>query len=242
MKSLDFFTKKLLAGFLFSRQFLPASCLLCFCQLTSKHYLCTACYQALAKNTLACHVCAEPLTTANLALCPVCTRQRPAFNQVFAPWLYEQPYKQLVREFKYQQQLLAGYFILQLLQQQLSPLASNYQLLTVVPGQKNRLRKRGLHAPSWLAKRLGLLVNLPFEPKALVRIKNIASQQKLAKKARWLNPAGALTANPQLVAGKRVLLLDDVLTTGASCHWAAEALLSQGASQVDVLVAARTPK
>lgn len=235
--------KSLLTGFLSSRCLLPAHCLICFSGLTNKHFICPSCYQALAKNTPACSQCAEPLTGyTSLTQCPACIKNPPAFNQVTAPWLYSPPFSQLVWEFKYQHNLLAGYFILELLHQELSRHPNSYQLLTVVPGQKQRIRQRGLHAPTWLAVRLSLLTNLPFKPQALTRIKNLTSQQTLTKRARWLNPKGAFKANSQLVANKNLLLLDDVLTTGASCHWAAKELINQGAANVDVLVTARTPK
>lgn len=247
--------KHWLQGFLASRKLFPAQCLLCLEGITNKNYLCSVCFNSLIKNTFACSSCAEPMPALSFRteklLCSRCAKKLPAFNQVLAPWLYANPYKQLITEFKYQQNLAAGYLIVQMLASYLNSLSATdnnpagslpYQLLLVMPGQKHRTRQRGIHAPTWLAQRLSLLTDIKFEPKALKLKKNISSQQTLSQRERWFNPAGAFIADAQQVENKHILLLDDVLTTGASCHWAADELLNQGAKQVDVIIAARTAK
>lgn len=223
-----------------ARLLLPGTCLVCLQALLSERDLCKACEKQLASNLVCCQFCAEPLTHNEQPLiCKNCHKAPAAFDKVLAPWLYHPPYSQLIWEFKYSKNLAAGFLLLDMLFDTLNNHNKSYDCLVVIPGQKNRIKQRGYHAPSWLAKRLALLSGLPFYKKGLIRIKDIPSQQDLGRKARWFNPKGAFKAAPEM-AGKRVLLLDDVITTGASTHWAADELKRQGALGVDVIATAKT--
>ena len=223
-----------------SRLLLPGSCLVCMQPLLGERDLCQPCKLLLPANLICCDLCAAPLTQGHQPrICKPCAKIPAAFNQVLAPWLYKNPFNKLVWEFKYTKNLAAGYLLVDLLFDALMANNKTYDCLVVIPGQKKRIQQRGYHAPSWLAKRLSLLTGIPFLKNGLIRIKDIQSQQDLDRKARFLNPKGAFKATPQ-VAGKKVLLLDDVVTTGASAHWAADELKQQGAVSVDVLAAAKT--
>lgn len=233
--------KKLFYWHRSSRLLLPGTCLICMQPLVAERDLCQACAEQLPANLFCCQFCAQPLTQQHQPpICKYCIKAPVAFDQALAPWLYQQAYGQLIWEFKYKKNLAAGYLLLDLLADTLTSENKAYDCLAVIPGQKERIKQRGYHAPSWLAKRLSLMCNLNFEKSWLKRIKDIPSQQDLGRKARWLNPKSAFKAAPQ-IAGKRVLLLDDVITTGASAHWAAEELKQQGAISVDVLATAKTP-
>lgn len=228
-----------------SRSLLPGTCLFCKQPLTCRQDLCPACRRLLPLNNWPCQACAEPLQPETQPpLCRYCRQHQPAFDRVIAPWLYQPPYSQLIWQFKYSRRLVAGYLLLDLLNQSYQQLqqetALNYTALLVIPEQKERTKLRGYHAPSWLAARLSLTSGLAWRPNWLRRIKNLPSQQGLSRKLRWLNPQGALRAAPE-VAGGNLLLLDDVVTTGASSHWAAYELKRQGAKQVDILTCAKTP-
>lgn len=239
-KMVNYWQKKIFYWHRRSRLLLPGTCLLCAQPLIGERDLCKDCSQQLPFNLIFCQLCAEPISKARQPpICKNCTKAPAAFNQVLAPWLYQPPYSQLIWEFKYNQNLAAGYLLLDLLFDTLSNNSKNYDCLVVMPGQKARIKLRGYHAPSWLAKRLALLSGLPFQKNGLKRIKDIPSQQGLGRKERWLNPKGAFKATS--VAGKSILLLDDVITTGASAHWAAEELKRQGATSVDLLATAKTP-
>lgn len=226
-----------------SRLWLPGSCLVCMQPLLGERDLCQPCALQLPANSICCYLCAEVLSPEYAKhqprLCKYCVKKPAAFNQVLAPWLYKNPFNKLVWEFKYTKNLAAGYLLVDLLFDALMANNKTYDCLVVIPGQKKRIQQRGYHAPTWLAKRLSLLTGIPFLKNGLIRIKDIQSQQDLNRKARFLNPKGAFKANPQL-ANQKVLLLDDVITTGASAHWAADELKQQGAASVDVLAAAKT--
>ena len=227
-----------------SRALLPGECLICAEPVTHRQDLCQACRHELPANRSCCSHCAEPLLpglasgTTQPLRCIRCGSQPPAFDRILAPWRYAPPLDQLLMRFKYQRDRTAGYLLLDLLLEVLPE--TGHDALLVIPGQKERIRERGLHAPGWLASRLALHAGWAYQPEWLLRQKAITSQQELGRKARWLNPRGAFRASPA-VAGKTLLLLDDVVTTGATVHWASQALKVQGALRVDVICVARTP-
>lgn len=223
-----------------SRKLVTGSCLICWETCYEQLDLCTACIIKLRPHQTLCVICAEPLQHIKQIQCRSCTKRRPAFTRVYTAYLYQPPLRQLIVNFKYQQQRTAGYLLLDLLHQTYQNTPQDYDVLLVLPEQKERTKIRGYHAPSWLALRLGWLIGVPWRKQWLKRIKNIPSQQGLERKLRWRNPKGAFQADAQ-VQGRNLLLLDDVVTTGASVHWAAVELLAQGANRVDVLSCAKTP-
>ncbi|NLW06290.1 MAG: ComF family protein [Pseudomonadaceae bacterium] len=240
LNTVNSWQKKLFYWHRRSRLLLPGSCLICLQPLMAERDLCLACIKQLPANSHCCQFCASTLPAEHQPpICRPCFKSPAAFDKVLAAWLYKPPYSQLVWEFKYTQNLAAGYLLLDLLFDALKNNSKTYDYLVVIPGQKKRIKERGYHAPSWLAKRLALLTGIPFQKNGLKRIKDITSQQDLDRKNRWLNPQGAFQAS-EAMAGKHLLLLDDVITTGASVHWAAHELKQKGATSVDVIAAAKT--
>jgi len=224
------------------RQALAGECLLCYRPVKTPWDLCTACWADLPFNTHCCSRCAEPLPSqANPLICASCQEKPPAFDQVFAPFLYQPPLDRLLLSFKKHAQRTAGSLLVDLLLFELEKyeLNENSPTLLAIPGQTSRIRQRGIDPPSWLAQRLSWQLGLAFEPQKLKRCKKTKSQQQLSRKKRWLNPQGAFYASD--VEGRRLLLIDDVVTTGATCHWAARELKNKGAAEVTVIATCRTP-
>jgi ComF family protein len=110
-----------------------------------------------------------------------------------------------------------------------------------VPAGPKRLRRRGFDPAELLARRFCALQGLPYHAQVLRRCRKGLPQHLLSRQHRLRNPAGAFTASlPSPLHGQRLLLVDDVLTTGATAHACAKALLHAGAGGVDVLVVARS--
>lgn len=112
-------------------------------------------------------------------------------------------------------------------------------LIVPVPLYPSRLAWRGFNQSLLLAGRLAGILGRPVVPGALVRIRNTTPQSQLPGPKRLANIQGAFAGNPALVAGKHALLIDDVMTTGATVETAARALRHSGAVRVDVAVVAR---
>ncbi len=115
-------------------------------------------------------------------------------------------------------------------------------LLVPVPLHKSRLRARKFNQSNALADVVSRRCGIPVDPFALARVKDTASQVGLSRSQRAINLQGAfqvLDAMAPRVAGRAIVLVDDVLTSGATVNAASRALLRAGARRVDVLVVAR---
>lgn len=112
-------------------------------------------------------------------------------------------------------------------------LSLEYGCIVPVPDSKNG---RGYWVPGLMAKELGRLVRLPVETKALKKVRTTGRQAGLDREERLTNLIGAFqTVAPEKVEGKKVLLLDDIMTTGSTVSCCAQALLEGGAASVSAI-------
>lgn len=179
--------------------------------------------------------------------CPDCTHHMPAFDTATAVWSYGFPVDTLIQDFKYGHHLyLAGFFgqhLAHCLQAQWATPTGTPKpdLIVPMPLHPSRLKLRGFNQAAEIARHVAKHVGLPWRSDALIRLQDTAPQAGLRREARWSNLRGAF-ACPESLTGSRILLIDDVLTTGASLSACAEVLRHAGASHVDVAVLARTPE
>lgn len=223
---------------------LAQSCALC--QLPSHATpVCAACAQDLPRLTpTRCAQCALPLSS-DQSTCPDCARQRPNFDATYAVWAYDFPIDRLIRDFKYGHHLyLGGFFAEHLAHAVEAGLMASGQvrpeLIVPMPLHPNRLRTRGFNQAAEIARHLAKELDIPCAFDTLIRVHDTPPQAGLHRDERWRNLVGAF-ACPKPLTVKRVLLVDDVLTTGASLSACADVLHRAGASWVDVAAVARTP-
>lgn len=119
------------------------------------------------------------------------------------------------------------------------PELSGCEGLVPVPLHPRRLLARGFNQSRELARLISARRGLPIWQDALVRVRRTTPQMRLARGARAENIRGAFAGRAELVAGRQLLLVDDIMTTGATLEECARALLHAGAKRVDVLALAR---
>lgn len=177
--------------------------------------------------------------------CARCRRRPPAYRRARAYALYRaeaanDPLRIGLHRFKYGRDVgLAG--VLGDLLSAAAPLrAGDYDAVVPVPLHLDRLRWRGFNQSLLLARRLAPRAAAPITSRLLCRVRPTAPQVALDEKARTANVAGAFAVTDGAqVRRRRLLLVDDVLTTGATAEACSRALLRAGAASVDVVVLAR---
>ncbi len=213
--------------------------------------LCTACApHFVARRAGYCPCCgalaADPL--AAVGPCSECKKRQVAALPPL-PWqrlVFHAPYSGLLRSailaFKMHGQLgltrLLQGLLLAAWQDKAGDLTP--QVLVPVPLHGKRLRLRGFNQSRELALPLARNLGLPLRQAALRRVRPTVPQYSLQREERAGNIRGAFAARQDLVGGRSVLLVDDIMTTGATLRECARELLAAGATRVDVLVLART--
>jgi ComF family protein len=205
--------------------------------------ICPACRKAIRfVQPPLCPRCGLPYPSGRAHLCAVCLKDRRYFAVHRTAALYEGALKEMIHRFKYQ-----GVFPLkQVLGDLLEPVLKGMRrelrvdLLVPVPLHIRRLRERGFNQALLLVKELSTRSGIPYQERALAKIKETPEQISLKKRERAKNLKGVFTVTDEgAIKGKRVVLVDDVFTTGATVNECSRALLKAGAKQVAVLTVAR---
>jgi ComF family protein len=221
---------------------LPQACVLCHAESGAK-LLCCACHADLPGLPPSCPQCALP--SPGNALCGACLRRAPPFAAALAACRYAFPLDGLLHQFKYGRRLayapLFADLIVDRVRQAGNGLATVREIpdcLAAVPLAPARQRERGFNQAHEIARRVSRQMDLPLL-RCLIRTRHAPPQALLDWSARRTNLANAFVARPT-VAGRSVAIVDDVMTSGATMHAAAQALRGAGAVQVEVWVVART--
>lgn len=222
----------------FFRQAWPQHCFLC--AAACRHDpLCVACRQELPRLTATiCAVCATPLAK-DAVLCGACLRHPPAFAHTVAAWQYAWPLDRLIHAFKFHHQFSVLPVLSEPLLEQIrkQPLP---EVIVPMPLHAQRLRQRGYNQALLLAQHLSRHLKIPLLKTACHRTRHTVEQSGLSRTERANNLRRAFACGAQ-VHGQHVALVDDVMTSGSSAHWLAQAMRDAGALSVRCWVLARTP-
>lgn len=191
-----------------------------------------------------CTVCGLPFAGVGPDhLCLGCRSRLPKFRRARARAAVDRhassPLIEVLARFKYARDISLAPVLSALLVESL-PLAPAHDLIVPIPLHPERLRWRGFNQAVPLARALGGAGGCPVDPFALMRSRPTAPQVGLGASDRRRNVRGAFTVrHPSRVRGRTILLVDDVMTTGATAHECARVLTRAGARAVDVVVLAR---
>jgi len=221
----------------------PPSCILCSADLSlddCPFQICLPCQVLFAPNHPPfCRRCSRHLENPSVPYCRACQRRPFHFDLAWAACEYNGVMKHAIHLFKYgQKTALRRHFaglIMSFLRAYRIDL-SGYDRLCPVPLSPTRMRERTFNQAALLARELAPFLGVPLDEKLLQRRRNTKNQAKLSPKDRWTNIRGAFTIrNSSALNGQNILILDDLLTTGATASEAALALKQAGANRVGVL-------
>jgi ComF family protein len=217
-----------------ARRLLGARCLLC--GSTAEAELCQDCTAELpAVPAPVCAGCALPSPAGSH--CAACLRDPPPWRTAVAACAYAYPVDALVKALKYGGRLECAPALASLLAASITPPCAP-DAVVPVPLSTRRLRERGFNQSLEIARALPPSWSSRVDASALERVIDSGSQAALALDARAANVRGAFRATRSLL-GQQVVLVDDVMTTGATLREAALALRAAGARQVSVWVVCR---
>jgi len=207
--------------------FAPFECLICDAE---DDLLCSACTRKIPIEPICCFGCRQPLGQDNCAT-PKCIKN--PINRLYSVAPYMGIYKDMVLNLKSRGIISSAGLMAEMMAKNIP--RNSELVITHIPTASNRIRLRGFDHSALLAREISKITKLP-NIKFLLR--NNQSRQVGATKAERLKniKSAFRVQNSQCLKGARILLVDDVLTTGATLETAARVLLSAGAESVDVVV------
>lgn len=228
---------------------LPPHCVGCGGAVTVQGQLCVDCFRLTGFITEPCCArCGVPFTSVAQGgpdrLCPACRETPPMFDRARAALRYDSQTRRLLLPFKHADRTEIGWTLVPHMARAGAALLRQADVLVPVPLHRRRLFLRRYNQAVLLARGLARAARKPILPDALVRTRATASLGAKSAVERTTEIAGAFAVRASRVtrlAGRRVLLIDDVMTSGATANACTVALLAAGAAAVDVLVAARVP-
>ena len=184
-----------------------------------------------------CTICGEFCTDGEI--CRDCKANPPACNSIRSWAFFSGPLREAIHRLKYSNDIGLGDALAEPMIGLFHNLGWQVDLVTPVPLSRSRFLDRGYNQSSFLARPLALAEGIPYRPGAVQRIRHTASQVDLSAQERLANVKGAFLANPGLVNGKVVLVIDDVITTGSTIDACAQSILQAGSKGVYGLSLAR---
>lgn len=198
--------------------------------------LCAACHAALPWQGPACLRCALPMPQSGT--CGHCLQSPPPLGEVHAVFDYAFPLDRLLPRLKFHRDFAAGRVLAQCMAERQVTLPRPDALIPI-PLHRARLRERGYDQALELARPLARASGIPLLDQALRRRKGTRAQSRLDADARQRNLRDAFHVDAGIALPARAVLVDDVMTTGATLHAAAKVLHQAGVQRVDAWVCAR---
>ncbi len=228
---------------------LPPHCAACNAPVDTPGTLCPDCFRQTGFITEPfCVRCGVPFGSAALGgaerLCPGCRSAPPVFRRARGALRYDVPGRRLILPFKHADRTELAQVLAPHMVRAGAELLGEAELLVPVPLHRWRLFHRRYNQAALLAKAVGRMASRPAVLDALVRQRATVSLGEKSAEERAAEVSGAFAVRPSRaarVSGRRILLIDDVMTSGATANACAGVLLAAGATSVDVLVAARVP-
>lgn len=198
----------------------PPSCALCGNLLgKNERYICAACEVSLPHVTEpACFKCGKEISDNETELCEDCSRHIRSFVRGFPAMNYDEMFQESIAAFKYHGKRDYGkYFAYEIARSRGKDIAGvNPDVLVPVPLHKKKLRKRGYNQAEIIAGELGRRLDIPVDDKILIRAVNTLPQKRLNGIERENNLKNAFQSEEKRVKYNKIMLVDDIYTTGTT--------------------------
>jgi len=218
---------------------LPPRCAGCGTIVDDVHSFCTDCWKQIEfLGAGGCTTCGMPLEATEADECAVCQAEPPRIQRTRAAVAYDELSRSLVLRLKYGRKVAVA----KTMARYMAPLISEESepILVPVPLHRGRLWRRGFNQSAIVARELSRSTGLAMSSMALRRIKRTPPLKGMSLSQRRRSVGGAFkVADPSLLKGRTVVLIDDVITTGSTADACARALLRAGAGQVQMIGWAR---
>jgi len=191
-----------------------------------------------------CEICSAPIDSAQpFTLCGRCRDFRPAYDRAWSLFVYDGEVKKAVLDFKYngvsRLYSVFGELISERLKKELKDI--KIDAVVAVPLHPSREKSRGYNQALLLARSSASLLSLPMLESELVRIRHTDFLADLGRKERYASLEGVFSLQNKIsLTGKNILLVDDIMTTGATFHQCSRILKEGGASHIYGITVART--
>ncbi|MBT3396332.1 MAG: ComF family protein [Alphaproteobacteria bacterium] len=224
---------------------LPPQCISCEAPVDTQGSLCPVCWSKVRfiERPL-CAACGIPFEfdQGDDALCGACVAEPPAYNRARSVMVYDARSRDLILRFKHADRTDAAPTFAKWMTRAGQDLVRGADLVVPVPLHRARLLKRRYNQAALLSNGIADLLAVERQPALLARVRNTPSQGGRSRTARISNVTGAFQVREKfrgMVEGRSILLVDDVMTTGATVEACAKSLTKSGAHQIDVLTLAR---
>lgn len=211
----------------------PKTC--CFCGKVSEKELCDVC----AKKVIyieepRCKCCGKPVRYAEQEYCYDCQKNTHAYEQGKSLWIHKMPVSLSIYQFKYKNRRIYGEFYAKEMARIYGNLIRFWGVEVIVPIPLHRRKKRlrGYNQAAVIAKQLGKIMGIPVDCNSIVRNRYTRPQKELNDKERKQNLKQAFSVTNKWKNYKRVLLIDDIYTTGSTMDTVAEELKKNGVQKV----------
>ena len=214
----------------------PPHCVICDSIMPVGEMICKECRKKLPfVGGVYCMKCGKPLETEE-EYCLDCKRKKHYFTQGVSLWTYSPVLKKSMYRFKYSNKKYYAKYYAKEICDKYRGIIENWSpdYIIAVPLFRKKEKKRGYNQAQVLAKHIGKELAIPVEKNVVARIRNTVPQKKLNDTERQKNLKGAFKIERNVVKFKRILLVDDIFTTGSTVDEISHLLLTNGAERVYV--------
>ena len=212
------------------------------CNAATGSTLCDDCIDAFrpVEEEKTCPICGRLIGKS--IVCGACMEEKRTFRRGYFGYYFEGRLRDVIHAFKFNGRIDAGKYLVHSLKERIDTMAKEIDCIVPLPVTEKRLKERGFNQSFIIGEEIAKMTGKAIYPSVLVKTRQTKDQFSLSRKERKKNISGVFAVkNSRQISGKRVLLVDDLFTTGYTAQEASRSLLKSSAKEVIFFGLARTP-